>query len=199
MPDEPAFVIVGASLAGAKAAETLREEGFNGGVVLLGEETERPYERPPLSKGYLLGKEEKSSAYVHDEGWYAQHEVDLRLGTAVPGRDPAARQVSLAGAGPVSYDRLLLTTGAVPRRLSAPGGDLDGVLYLRRMQDSERLGTALRGGGQVVIVGAGWIGLEVAAAAREFGCAVTAVEPAPGPLYRHLGPQLGSEFTNLPT
>jgi NADPH-dependent 2,4-dienoyl-CoA reductase/sulfur reductase-like enzyme len=199
MPTEPTYVIVGASLAGAKAAETLREEGFSGGVVLLGEETERPYERPPLSKGYLLGKEEKSSAYVHDEGWYAQHEVDLRLGTSVTGLDPAARQVSLAGAGPVSYDRLLLTTGAVPRRLSAPGGDLDGVLYLRQMQDSERLGTALRGGGQVVIVGAGWIGLEVAAAAREFGCAVTVVEPEPGPLYRHLGPELGSVFTNLHT
>jgi len=192
-------LIVGASLAGAKAAETLREEGFSGGIVLLGEETERPYERPPLSKGYLLGKEEKSSAYVHDEGWYAQNEVDLRLGTSVSGLDPGARRVLLADGGPVSYDRLLLTTGAVPRRLSAPGGDLDGVLYLRWMQDSERLGTVLRGGGTVVIVGAGWIGLEVAAAAREFGCAVTVVEPEPGPLYRHLGPELGSVFTNLHT
>ena len=199
MPTEPTYVIVGASLAGAKAAETLREEGFSGGVVLLGEETERPYERPPLSKGYLLGKEEKSSAYVHDEGWYAQNEVDLRLGTSVTGLDVGARRVLLADGGPVSYDRLLLTTGAVPRRLSAPGGDLDGVLYLRWMQDSERLGTALRGGGTVVIVGAGWIGLEVAAAAREFGCAVTVVEPEPGPLYRHLGPELGSVFTSLHT
>jgi 3-phenylpropionate/trans-cinnamate dioxygenase ferredoxin reductase component len=199
MPTEPTYVIVGASLAGAKAAETLREEGFSGGIVLLGEETERPYERPPLSKGYLLGKEEKSSAYVHDEGWYAQNEVDLRLGTSVTGLDPGARQVSLSDGFTVGYDRLLLTTGAVPRRLSAPGGDLDGVLYLRWMADSERLGAALRGGGTVVIVGAGWIGLEVAAAAREFGCAVTVVEPEPGPLYRHLGPELGSVFTNLHT
>jgi len=199
MPTEPTYVIVGASLAGAKAAETLREEGFSGGIVLLGEETERPYERPPLSKGYLLGKEEKSSAYVHDEGWYAQHGVDLRLGTSVTGLDPGARQVSLSDGFTVGYDRLLLTTGAVPRRLSAPGGDLDGVLYLRWMADSERLGAALRGGGTVVIVGAGWIGLEVAAAAREFGCAVTVVEPEPGPLYRHLGPELGSVFTNLHT
>ena len=199
MPTEPTFVIVGASLTGAKAAETLREEGFSGGIVLLGEESERPYERPPLSKGYLLGKEEKSSAYVHDEGWYAQNEVDLRLGTSVTGLDVGGRRVLLADGGPVSYDRLLLTTGAVPRRLSAPGGDLDGVLYLRWMADSERLGTALRGGGQVVIVGAGWIGLEVAAAAREFGCAVTVVEPEPGPLYRHLGPELGSVFTGLHT
>ncbi len=122
MPSEPTYVIVGASLAGAKAAETLREEGFSGSIVLLGEETERPYERPPLSKGYLLGKEEKSSAYVHDEGWYAQNEVDLRLGTSVTGLDPGARRVSLADGFTVSYDRLLLTTGAVPRRLSARAG-----------------------------------------------------------------------------
>jgi NADPH-dependent 2,4-dienoyl-CoA reductase/sulfur reductase-like enzyme len=199
MATEPTFVIVGASLAGAKAAETLREEGFSGGIVLLGEENERPYERPPLSKGYLLGKEEKSSIYVHEEGWYADHGVDLRLGTSVTALDPGARQVKLAGGGTVGYDRLLLTTGAAPRRLSAPGSDLAGVLYLRWARDSERLATALRGGGQLVIVGAGWIGLEVAAAAREFGCEVTVVEPEPGPLYRHLGPELGAVFTGLHT
>jgi 3-phenylpropionate/trans-cinnamate dioxygenase ferredoxin reductase subunit len=197
MAAEPVYVIVGASLAGAKAAETLREEGFGGGIVLLGEETERPYERPPLSKGYLLGKEEKSSVYVHEEGWYAENDVDLRLGFRVTAVDPAARQVSLAGGGTVGYDRLLLTTGAAPRRLSAPGGDLDGVLYLRRVGDSERLSAALHASGQVVIVGAGWIGLEVAAAAREFGCEVTVVEPEPGPLYRHLGLELGEVFTGL--
>src|SRR5215813_13098767 len=124
MPTEPTYVIVGASLAGAKAAETLREEGFSGGVVLLGEETERPYERPPLSKGYLLGKEEKSSAYVHDEGWYAQNGVDLRLGVRVTALDLGAKQVSLADGGTVAYDLLLLATGASPRRLNAPGADL---------------------------------------------------------------------------
>jgi NADPH-dependent 2,4-dienoyl-CoA reductase/sulfur reductase-like enzyme len=199
MPTEPTYVIVGASLAGAKAAETLREEGFGGGVVLLGGETERPYERPPLSKGYLQGKEEKSVAYVHDEGWYAQHEVDLRLGVSVTGLDPAARQISLAGGGTLGYDRLLLTTGAAPRRLNVPGGDLGGVLYLRTMGDSERLGAALRASGQVVIIGAGWIGLEVAAAAREFGCAVTVVEPEPGPLNRAIGPEVGAVFTRLHT
>ena len=155
MPTEPTFVIVGASLAGAKAAETLRADGFSGGVVLLGEETERPYERPPLSKGYLLGKDERSSIYVHDEGWYAQNDVDLRLGVSVTALDPAARQVSLAGGGTVGYDRLLLTTGAAPRRLSTPGADLGGIAYLRRVGDSERLATTLQAGGQVVIVGAG--------------------------------------------
>jgi 3-phenylpropionate/trans-cinnamate dioxygenase ferredoxin reductase subunit len=196
---EPTFVIVGASLAGAKAAETLREEGFAGGVVLLGDETERPYERPPLSKGYLLGKDEKSSIYVHDAGWYAEHDVDLRLGVTATGLDVGSRQLTLDDGTTQGYDRLLLANGAAPRRLSAPGSDLDGVLYLRKVGDSERLSKALHDGGRVVIVGAGWIGLEVAAAAREAGCDVTVVEPEPGPLYRHLGPELGGVFASLHT
>ncbi len=197
MPAEPTYVIVGASMAGAKAAETLREEGFGGGIVLLGEERERPYERPPLSKGYLLGKDEKSSIYVHGESWYAENDVDLRLGVTVSSLDVGAREVGLAGGGAVGYDRLLLATGAVPRRLSVPGADLEGVAYLRRVGDSERLGETLRGGGHVVIVGAGWIGLEVASAAREFGCEVTVVEPEPGALNRQLGPELGGMFGDL--
>jgi NADPH-dependent 2,4-dienoyl-CoA reductase/sulfur reductase-like enzyme len=199
MPAEPTFLIVGASLAGAKAAETLRSEGFSGRVVLLGEEPERPYERPPLSKGYLLGKDPRSAIFVHDEGWYAEHDVDLRLGVTVTEVDRAARQVHTAGGETVSYDRLLLATGASPRRLPVPGSDLDGVLYLRRVADSERLAETLRQGGQLVIAGAGWIGLEVAAAAREFGCEVTVVEPEPGPLYRAIGPELGAVFTGLHT
>jgi NADPH-dependent 2,4-dienoyl-CoA reductase/sulfur reductase-like enzyme len=197
MPAEPTYVIIGASMAGAKAAQTLREEGFEGAVVLLGEELERPYERPPLSKGYLLGKEEKSSIYVHEESWYAEHDVDLRRGVTATALDLGARQVALADGGTVSYDRLLLATGAVPRRLSVPGAGLEGVLYLRRVGDSERLAAALRGGGQVVIVGAGWIGLEVAAAAREAGCDVTVVEPEAGALHRHVGPELGGMFADL--
>ena len=197
MSAESTYVIVGASLTGAKAAETLREEGFDGNIVLLGEEHERPYERPPLSKGYLLGKEDRSSIFVHEEGWYAENGVDLRLGVRVTALDPGAKQVSLADGGTVAYDRLLLATGASPRRLRAPGGDLDGVLYLRRVGDSERLRAALRGGGQVVTVGGGWIGLEVTAAAREAGCEVTVVEPEPVALYRQLGPELGGVFTDL--
>jgi NADPH-dependent 2,4-dienoyl-CoA reductase/sulfur reductase-like enzyme len=193
MPAEPTYVIVGASMAGAKAAETLREEGFGGAIVLL----ERPYERPPLSKGYLLGKDEKSSIYVHEESWYAENDVDLRLGVTVTSLDIGSREVGLAGGGTVGYDRLLLATGAVPRRLSVPGADLEGVVYLRRVGDSERLGETLRRGGHVVIVGAGWIGLEVASAAREFGCEVTVVEPEPGALNRQLGPELGGMFGDL--
>jgi len=197
MPAEPTYVIVGASMTGAKAAETLREEGFGGGIVLLGEEQERPYERPPLSKGYLLGKEEKGSIYVHEESWYSDNNVDLRLGVTATALDLGAREVALADGGTVRYDRLLLATGATPRRLSVPGADLEGVVYLRRVGDSERLAEELRGGGRVVIVGAGWIGLEVAAAARESGCEVTVVEPEAGALHRHLGPELGAMFADL--
>jgi 3-phenylpropionate/trans-cinnamate dioxygenase ferredoxin reductase subunit len=197
MPADPTYLIVGASLAGAKAAETLRSEGFSGRVILLGAETERPYERPPLSKGYLLGKDDKSVIYVHEEGWYTDHEVDLRLGVTVSSVDPAGRTVTTADGETVGYDRLLLATGASPRQLKVPGAGRDGVLYLRTVADSERLAAALRGGGRVVIAGAGWIGLEVAAAAREAGCDVTAVEPEPSALYRALGPELGAVFTDL--
>jgi len=197
MPTDPTYLIVGASLAGAKAAETLRSEGFDGRVILLGSETERPYERPPLSKGYLLGKEEKSVIYVHEEGWYAEHEVDLRRGVTVASLDPAGRTVTTADGESIGYDRLLLATGASPRRLNISGAERDGVLCLRTVGDSERLAAALQGGGRVVTVGAGWIGLEVTAAAREAGCEVTVVEPEPTALYRALGPELGEVFADL--
>src|SRR6266851_3058597 len=186
MPGGPAYVIVGASLAGAKAAETLRDEGFEGTIVLVGDEMERPYERPPLSKDYLLGKAAKSSIYVHEEGWYAGHDVDLLLGTAVTAIDRSGSRIELADGSAITYDRLLLTPGASPRRLDVPGGDLGGVRYLRTAGDSERLGAALADADRVVIAGAGWIGLEVAAA-----------EPEPGALHRSLGPGLGGIFADL--
>ena len=139
----PTFVIAGASLAGAKAAETLRDEGFDGEIVLLGTEPELPYERPPLSKGYLLGKDERASIYVHPLDWYPGHDVDLRLGITVTSVDRAASAVVTSDDSTLHYDKLLLTTGASPRRLTFPGSDRDEVLYLRTAADSDRLAQLL--------------------------------------------------------
>jgi 3-phenylpropionate/trans-cinnamate dioxygenase ferredoxin reductase subunit len=193
----PTFLVVGASLAGAKAVETLRTEGFDGRVVLVGEETDRPYERPPLSKDYLKGESERDKIFVHDEGWYAEHDVELRTGVHVTGIDPAAREVVGDGGFREHYDKLLLTTGSAVRRLPVPGGDLDGVHYLRTVGDSERIREAVTGAGRVVVVGGGWIGLETAAAARHHGADVVLVEPEQTPLYRVLGPELGGVFADL--
>lgn len=197
MTASSAFVIVGAGLAGAKAAQTLREEGFDGPVVLIGDERERPYERPPLSKGYLLGSDERDTIYVHPEQWYPDHDVELRVGTAVTGLDPAAHRVTLADGGQVEYAKLLLTTGAAPRALPVPGADLDSVLYLRRVQDSDRLKAAFQPGAKIVIVGAGWIGLEAASAARAAGAQVTVLETARLPLLRVLGSEVAEVFAGL--
>ncbi|MCP2338755.1 NAD(P)/FAD-dependent oxidoreductase [Actinomadura rupiterrae] len=197
MPQQT-FVIVGASLAGAKAAETLRNEGFDGRIVLVGEEIERPYERPPLSKGFLLGKDERESAHVHPAEWYEANQVELRVGTSATSIDRVEHQVVLSTGERLPYDRLLLATGASPRRLEVPGGKLQGIHYLRTMADSAVLREALSPGGRrVVVAGAGWIGLETAAAAREYGNDVTIIEPEPGPLHRHLGPELGEVFAGL--
>ena len=196
----PTFVIAGASLAGAKAAETLRDEGFDGEIVLLGTELELPYERPPLSKGYLLGQDERASIYVHPEEWYAEHHVDLRLGVTVTAIDRAASAVVTSGPGgtqTLPYDKLLLATGASPRRLTFPGSDRPEVLYLRTAADSERLRETLKSGPRVTVAGAGWIGLETAAAARHYDCPVTVLEPQPGALHDQLGPELGATFADL--
>jgi 3-phenylpropionate/trans-cinnamate dioxygenase ferredoxin reductase subunit len=194
-----AFLIAGAGLAGAKAAETLRKEGFDGPLVLLGDERERPYERPPLSKGYLLGTAERETAYVHPPEWYAEHEVELRLGQAVTALDPAAHEVTLADGSRLGYAKLLLTTGSTPRPLPVPGADLDGVHYLRRLADSDRLKEVFRSGSRVVVIGAGWIGLETAAAARAAGVEVTVLEAAALPLLRVLGPEAARIFATLHT
>jgi NADPH-dependent 2,4-dienoyl-CoA reductase/sulfur reductase-like enzyme len=196
----PTFVIAGASLAGAKAAEMLRDEGFDGEIVLLGAEPERPYERPPLSKGYLLGNDELDSVYVHPEDWYAGHGVDLRMGVTVTAIDRGASAVTVSGPGGpemLLYDKLLLTTGASPRRLDFPGSDRPEVLYLRTVADSQQLRAAFQPGTRVVVAGAGWIGLETTAAARSNDCAVTVLEPQPGALQDQLGPELGAVFADL--
>ncbi|MFE3852752.1 NAD(P)/FAD-dependent oxidoreductase [Streptomyces griseorubiginosus] len=196
------FVIVGGGLAGAKAAETLRTEGFTGRVILICDERDHPYERPPLSKGYLLGKEERDSVFVHEPAWYARNDIELHLGETVDAIDRTAKTVRFGEDGTaVHYDKLLLATGAEPRRLDIPGTDLAGVHHLRRLAHAERLKGVLatlgRDNGHLVIAGAGWIGLEVAAAAREYGAEVTVVEPLSTPLYSVLGPELGNVFAEL--
>jgi len=197
MPEDVTFLIVGAGLAGATAAESLREEGFDGRIVLIGEETERPYERPPLSKGYLLGTAERDTIYVHPETWYAEHDVDLRLGTTVAGIDPTGHQATLADGTRLGYTKLLLATGSSPRRLGVPGADQDGVLYLRRAQDSDQIKQTLQSASRVAVVGGGWIGLEVTAAARAAGVEVTLLEAARLPLLAVLGPELAEVFAGL--
>ncbi|MEU8545626.1 FAD-dependent oxidoreductase [Streptomyces roseoverticillatus] len=195
------FVIVGGGLAGAKAAETLRAEGFTGRVILICDEREHPYERPPLSKGYLTGKEDRDSVFVHEPAWYAQADIELHLGQPAVHLDRTDRSVRLGDGTRVHYDKLLLATGAEPRRLDIPGTGLAGVHHLRRLAHAERLRGVLaslgRDNGHLVIAGAGWIGLEVAAAARSYGAEVTVVEPEPTPLHPVLGPELGQLFTDL--
>jgi len=192
------FVLIGGGLAGAKAAEALRAQGFEGGIVLVAEEPEVPYERPPLSKGYLLGSDDREKARVHEAGWYAEHGVDLRTGVRAVALDPAGHRVELDSGETLDYSKLLLATGSSARRIPVPGADLDGVRYLRTLADSDRLLADLREGGRrVVVVGAGWIGLEVTAAARGYGNDVAVVEPQPTPLFQALGPEMGEMFAFL--
>jgi 3-phenylpropionate/trans-cinnamate dioxygenase ferredoxin reductase component len=197
MTTQPSFIIVGGGLAGAIAAQTLREEGFDGRITLLGEEPHHPYERPPLSKDYLQGKADRDSIFAHPAPWYADHAVELHLGTAVTSLDPAARTVTTATGGQLGYDKLLLTTGSTPRRLIVPGADLDGVHYLRSVDDSERIKTGFARAHRVAVIGAGWIGLETAAAARNAGIDVTLLEHAELPLLRVLGRETAPIFADL--
>ncbi len=197
MATDQTFVIVGASLAGAKAAETLRAEGFDGRLVLIGEEAERPYERPMLSKEYLRGEKPAAKLYVHDEGFYADNGIELMTGTRVQSLDPGAHEITLAGGARMSYSRLLLSTGAAPRRLPLPGADLQGVAYLRAMGESDALRAAITAASRVVVIGAGWIGSEVAASARHLGAEVAIVAPEAVPLVRVLGPEVGGVYRDL--
>ena len=197
MASPRSIVIVGASLAGAKAAETLREEGYDGRLVLVGDEPERPYERPPLSKDFLQGKAERDAAYVHDAGFYAEKDIELRTGTRATAVDPAGRSVTLEGGERLEWDRLLIATGAEPRRLPVPGADLEGVHLLRSLADSERLRAVAEGGGRLVVIGAGWIGSEAAASARALGMEVTVLERLGVPLENVLGPTMGRFYADV--
>jgi 3-phenylpropionate/trans-cinnamate dioxygenase ferredoxin reductase component len=197
MTESRRIVIIGASLAGAKAAETLRAEGWTGQVVLVGAETELPYERPPLSKDVLLGKKQPESARLHDRQWYDDNTIELRLGTEATSLDTKARTVTLTDGAELSYDQLLISTGSRVRKLDVPGADLPGIHYLRTAAESQSLTDAYATKPRVVVVGAGWIGLEAAAAARERGCEVTLIEPQSTALAAVLGEQVGGLFADL--
>jgi 3-phenylpropionate/trans-cinnamate dioxygenase ferredoxin reductase subunit len=197
MSDNRTIVIVGASLAGASAAETLRDEGFEGRIVLVGADAERPYERPPLSKDYLQGEAERDAAYVHPEGFYGERDIELRVATRVTAVDTAASAVVLENGERLAYDRLLLATGSEPRALDVTGATLPGVHLLRTLEDADRLRAALDTAHAVVVIGSGWIGAEVAASARTLGKDVTLVGREPAPLQRALGPEVGAIYRQL--
>jgi 3-phenylpropionate/trans-cinnamate dioxygenase ferredoxin reductase component len=192
-----AFVIVGASLAGVNAAETLRAEGFTGQITMIGEEPSPPYERPPLSKGYLLGNQPLESVFVHPVQWYAAQGIQLRRSTRAVVVSPEQRTVTLDSAEQIGYDRLLLATGARPRRLDVAGANLPHVHYLRTVEDSSTLKSLLGPGRHVAVIGAGWIGLETAAAFRTHGGVVSVVEMDTLPLRRVLGDEAATVFRDL--
>jgi 3-phenylpropionate/trans-cinnamate dioxygenase ferredoxin reductase subunit len=191
------FVIAGAGLAGAKAAEALRSDGFGGQVVLIGSEAVHPYDRPPLSKGYLQGRTEREKIDIHPPQWYADHDIDVRLGTQVTEIDTTAHEVRTSSGQTLGYDKLLVATGSSPRRLEVPGADLAGVHYLRTVGDSDAIREAFAAAQRVAIVGAGWIGLETAAAARSAGCHVTLIEQAELPLLGVLGAEVAETYADL--
>ncbi|ABG93203.1 possible ferredoxin--NAD(+) reductase [Rhodococcus jostii RHA1] len=191
------FVVVGGGLAGAKTAEALRDKDFDGSIVLLSEEEHLPYERPPLSKEHFAGKKALGDFTVHHGDWYRDHHVDLRLGTTATALDLTAHTVTLPDGSTLGYDKLALATGSRSRRPPISGSDAEGVHYLRTIDESDSLIDAVAGGGRLVVIGAGWIGLEVGASAREKGVDVTVVEAAEVPLLGSLGPEIGSVFAEL--
>jgi 3-phenylpropionate/trans-cinnamate dioxygenase ferredoxin reductase subunit len=197
MTKRQTFVIVGAGLAGAKAAEALRTEGFDGRIILVGEESSRPYDRPALSKEFLQGKLVEEKLYVHPREWYRENDVDLYVDTRIAAVDRDTHEIVTEAGQRYGYDKLLLTTGSSPRRLTVNGGTAVGPLYLRTLNDSEALKAAFASGGRVAIIGGGWIGLETAAAARAAGCDVTVIEMAELPLVKVLGREVAEKFAAL--
>jgi 3-phenylpropionate/trans-cinnamate dioxygenase ferredoxin reductase subunit len=191
------FVIVGAALAGASAAATLREAGYEGEILLIGAEPQLPYNRPPLSKGYLRGQERFEDQLVKPSSYYAEQAIGLRLGTRATRIDPARRIVGLDGGEEVSYDRLLVTTGGRNRTLATPGADLPGILQLRTVEDCDRIRAVAQAGRRAVVIGLGFIGSEVTASLRQLGLAVTAIEGNPVPLARVLGPEVGAVLAGI--
>ncbi|WP_280239531.1 NAD(P)/FAD-dependent oxidoreductase [Nocardia abscessus] len=197
MSSDQHFVIVGGGLGAAKIAEALRAKDFDGIVTLIGAEEHLPYERPPLSKEHLAGKKSFPEFIVDPAQWYRDHHIDVRLGTTVTGLDAAAKTITLPDGSTLSYDKLALATGSTPRTLPVPGADAPNVYTLRTIEDSDTLIELFGSARRIVIIGAGWIGLEVAAAARAAGVEVTIVERGDLPLRAALGPEMGQVFADL--
>nr|WBU15410.1 rhodocoxin reductase [uncultured bacterium] len=197
MAPRSTVVIVGANLAGGRAAEALRKEGFDGRIFLVGEEPHPPYERPPLSKEYLRGEMPREELFVQPESFWAEQEIELLMGVRAVSLDLAHKRVELSSGERLSFDKLLLATGGRVRRLEVPGADLEGIHYLRTVDDSEALARELRPGRRLAIVGAGFIGSEVAASAREKGLEVTMIEVLPLPLQKALGPEVGRIYADI--
>ncbi len=192
------FIIVGGGLAGVSAAEELRKQGFEGTIQLIGKEAHAPYIRPPLSKGYLNGSDGLDAVYVHPKEWYAENRIDLLTDTTVFGVNAAAHEVTVSGGKPLHYDKLLIATGSSPRMLAIDGAELGGVHYLRTLDDSQALHKELaKGGRKLVLVGSGWIGMEVGATARTLGNDVTILEQVPIPLANAIGDELGMMFHDV--
>lgn len=192
------MLIIGGGLAGGTAAEALRDEGFDGDITVVAAEPHPPYQRPPLSKGYLAGDEGRDAVILHPAQWYAERGIRLLTGVAATSLDPAAHAVDLDSGEQLEYGAVLLATGATPRMLPLPGHELPGVMTLRRLDDSDALAATLKGGGQrLVVIGAGWIGMEVAATARGFGNEVAILERDAVPLAAALGAEMGEVFRGL--
>jgi 3-phenylpropionate/trans-cinnamate dioxygenase ferredoxin reductase component len=191
------MVVVGANLAGGAAVSTLREEGFEGRVVLIGDEPDPPFERPPLSKEYLRGEKEFEATLLRPPVWYEESSVDLRLGQRANRIDPASRLVELEGGESVAYDRLLIATGGRNRRLQVPGHDLEGIFELRTRADADRIRAEAGPGRRAVVVGAGFIGCEVAASLRQMGVEVEVVEIFDAPLLRVVGSEVGKVYEGI--
>ncbi|VFA91578.1 NAD(P)/FAD-dependent oxidoreductase [Nocardia farcinica] len=188
------YVVVGASLAGARAAETLRSEGFDGRIVLVGGEHHLPYDRPPLSKEVLLGRKEADDTRIHPAGFYSENDIELLLGVRMTRLDPGERRVELDGGAAIRADKVLLCTGTTPRRPDIPGLELDGVHFLRTVGDALAIRAGLRVGGSVVVIGGGLIGMELAASAVAMGNEVTVLERESGLLRRVLGVRIGDRL-----
>jgi 3-phenylpropionate/trans-cinnamate dioxygenase ferredoxin reductase subunit len=197
MAEQQTFVIVGANLAGGRAALALRKEGFDGRVLLIGAEPDPPYERPPLSKEYLRGDMAKEKLFIAKPESYEEQSIELRLGVRATALDAAGHAVELESGERIAYDKLLLATGGYPRRAEVAGSELEGIYYLRTLADSERIGAELQPGRRLVVIGAGFIGAEVAASARTKGLDVTVIEMANVPLGRALGEEMGGIYADI--